>query len=192
MELNITLTGQRPMLTHNIRLANPLDPYTQKLKEFTAKRKKTEEDLSNIMWWEARGGAYETPEGFLGLPTDNVWRALYDAATAFKMGANLKRALIPVSDVQPLFVDGEKAYVDDHLAAGNIDSRAVQVQRARTMRHRAIVNNWTTTHHFELLSDIVDPAELTNIADRAGRLVGVGDYRPRFGTFTAEIEEAAA
>lgn len=190
MQIDITLTGAKPMLLHNIRLANPLDPYTQKLKEFTAKRKKTDEDLAEIMWWEARGSAYETPEGFLGLPADNLWRSLYDAATAFKQGANLKRALIPATDVAPILVAGDKVYVDDHLKAGNIDTRAVQVSRARTMRSRPIVNPpWTVTHRFELLSDIIDPRDLTPIVDRAGRVVGIGDYRPRFGTFTAIVEE---
>lgn len=189
MEITITLTGSKPMLMHNIRLANPLDPYTQQLKSLTGKRKKTDEDLAEIMWWEARGSAYETPEGFLGLPADNVWRCLYDAATAFKQGQNIKRALIPLTDIEPLLVAGEKVYVDDHLKAGNIDTRAVQVSRARTMRSRPIVNDWSSSLTFELLSDIIDPRDLTPILERAGRVVGVGDYRPRFGTFVATVEE---
>jgi hypothetical protein len=190
MQIDITLTGLKPMLQHNIRLANPLDPYTQKLKEFTGKRKKTDEDLAEIMWWEARGSAYETTEGFLGMPCDNVWRSLYDAATAFKQGANLKRALIPDTDIEPLLVAGEKVYVDEFLKAGNIDTRAVQVSRARTMRSRPMVDTpWSVTHRFELLSDIIDVRELDPITERAGRVVGIGDYRPRFGTFTATVTE---
>lgn len=191
MLIEVTLDGTRPLMQHNIRLANPLDPYSQKKKEFTDKKKKTDEDLAAIMWWEARGSAYETSEGFLGLPTDNVWRCLYDAATAFKQGANLKRALLPQSDVEPLIIGGAKVYVDDHLNSGNIDTRAVRNQQSRVMRSRPIIHPpWTVHHRFELLTDIINPRELTPIMERAGRLVGLGEFRPRFGTFVATVTEA--
>lgn len=188
--IEITLEGERPMLHHNIRLANPLDPYTQKLRTLTAKRKKTDEDLSEIMWWEARGGIYETPEGFVGLPSDNLWRALYDAATAFRRGADIKRALIPVTDVEPIIFPEGKHDVDDFLNAGNIDLRMVQVSRRRVPRSRPLIPvPWSVTHRFDLLSDIVDARDLTDIIDRAGRVVGIGDFRPRFGTFTGKATE---
>ena len=44
MNFRIRLVGTRPMIQHNARLANPLDPYTQALAKITGKRKKTLED----------------------------------------------------------------------------------------------------------------------------------------------------
>lgn len=190
MEITVTFTGVRPMLQHNVRLANPLDPYTQKIKSITDKRKKSEEDLAEILWWEARGGAYETHEGFIGLPVDNAWRCIYDAATASRRGADMKRALIPLGDVEPLLIAGEKVYVDDHLNAGHIMTKAVSVRGNRTMRHRLIADNWSASHQFELLTDLVDMRDLQPIVEHAGRVVGLGDYRPRYGTFTAVVEES--
>lgn len=188
MQIRIRLVGERPMLMHNGRLANPIDPYVRELKKYTAKRKKTDDDHARIMELEARAAAYETEDGFLGLPTDNVWRSFYDASTAYRRGADLKRALIPVTDVVPLEVDGERVLVDVFLKDWqNIDYRSVAVSRNRTMRSRPIVRNWSCVHEFELLQDILDIEVLHPILERAGRVVGVGDFRPRFGTYTAEI-----
>lgn len=189
MKLTLHLTGERPMLQHNGRLANPLDPNTRALKALTAKRKKTDEDLVDIMRAEARGALYETPEGLVGLPTQNVWRSVKDAATAFKRGRDIERGLIGSDEVEPLLIFGEKVDAVAFLAdPANIDYRPVVVQRARTMRARPLVRGWSTSHTFELLEDVIDPRDMVPILERAGRLVGVGDWRPTYGTFSCTVE----
>ena len=55
MRFRITITGTAPMLMHNGRLANPLDPATQTLKALTSKRKKTDDDLFDIRTLGFRG-----------------------------------------------------------------------------------------------------------------------------------------
>lgn len=189
MRLTIHMTGTRPMIQHNGRLADPINPHTRALKELTAKRKKTDKDLIDIMKTEARGGIYETADGFVGLPTQNVWRSVKDAATAFKRGRDIERALLAADEVEPVLVYGEKVTVDDFLAdPNNILYRPVVVQRARTMRARPIVRGWSCSHSFELLTDVIDPRDLKPILERAGRLVGAGDWRPTYGTYTCEVE----
>ena len=44
MQLIIKLTGQRPLLMHNGRLANPMDKYTREISTISGKRSKTDED----------------------------------------------------------------------------------------------------------------------------------------------------
>lgn len=189
MQLTLTLTGTRPMLLHNRRLANPTDEWTRQLKQLTAKRKKTDEDLIDIMRVEARGAIYETSDGLLGLPTENVWRSLYDAATAFKRGQDIKRALSsPPDQMELLLVAGEQVKVETYLEnPDHIDYRSVKIMGKRTMRARPVVNGWTTTHTFELLEDVIDPRDLVPIFERAGRLVGLGDWRPTWGTYSVEV-----
>lgn len=188
-KLALTLTGQRPLLMHNGRLANPIDPWTRQLKAITGKRRKTDEDLIAMMRVEARGGAYETADGLLAMPSENVWRALYDAAKAFKRGEDIKRGLVTDGSVVPLFIDGKSVDVDEFLSVPeHIDYRPVRVQRAKTMRARPLVEGWSCRHEFELLADVIDPRDLVPIVERAGRLVGLGDYRPTYGTFTTEID----
>jgi hypothetical protein len=80
MKLSVTLTGTHPMLMHNGRLANPIDPWTRQLKALTSKRKKTDEDILQIAQVEARAGCWETVDGMLGVPSAAVWRCFYDAS----------------------------------------------------------------------------------------------------------------
>lgn len=190
MQLILNITGTRPMLMHNGRLANPIDPHTRELKQLTAKRKKTDEDLIDIMRVEARGSAYETTDELLGYPTQNVWKCVYSAATAFKRGEDIKRALSAADTTELLLVGGEQIKVATFLEdPANIDYRPVKVMGKKTMRARPIVHDWATTHTFELLEDVMDPRDLVPILERAGRLVGLGDWRPTFGTFTVEVSK---
>lgn len=65
-----------------------------------------------------------------------------------------------------------------------IDRRPVRVQRARVMRLRpALVKGWQLTFKIQALDDDFRADALKAILDRAGREVGIGDYRPRFGRF---------
>lgn len=189
MNITLRLTGTRPMLQHNGRLANPLDPFTQQVKALSSKRKKTDEDLIALMRVEARGAIYETSDGMVGFPTQNVWRAIYDAATAYKQGANVKRALSYEDITPPLLISGDEVLADVFLKEpDNIDYRPVAVNRAKTMRARPIVRDWSCIHSFDLLDDVIDVRDLGPVLERAGRLVGLGDWRPTYGTFTVTVE----
>jgi hypothetical protein len=187
----LRLTGARPLLVHNGRLANPLDPYVRSMKEYTGKRRKTDEDYRQMLYIEARGGVYEADENpdLLGMPDVNVWRSLFDAAKAFKRGMDIKRALICEMRTPPLLVDGAEAKIEEFLAAGpeHIDYRPVRIGTSKSMRARALIEHWSSTHEFILLTDVIDPRDMIPIVERAGRLVGLGDWRPMFGAFTAEI-----
>ena len=191
MQLTIKLTGQRPMLHHNGRLANPTDPYTRELKALTSKRKKTDEDLILIMQAESRGSCWETEDGRLGIPNGAVWRCIFDSATAFRLGKVIKAALNFEDITVPLLSNGREWLCDEYIRQpGAIDYRPVRVQTARTMRARTRVTNWSSIHQFELLEDVLDPRDLAPVLERAGRLVGLGDWRPTYGTFVPEVVKA--
>ena len=90
--------------------------------------------------------------------------------------------------VQPLHVDGAKVNADEWIAAGNIDRRPVMQNRKTVIRSRPLIPaGWESTHTFELLTDVMDPKDLAPILERAGRLVGLADWRPVYGTFAAEV-----
>lgn len=176
------------MLQHNGRLANPLDPYTRAIKAISGKRKKTDEDLMEMMRLEARGACWETTDGEVGIPNAAVWRSIYNAATAFKRGEDMKRALGFADVTVPISVSGERLVCDEFVKDfDNIDYRPVVIQRSRTMRARPIVREWSSVHEFTLLEDVIDVDNLVPILERAGRLVGLGDWRPTYGTYVAEM-----
>lgn len=189
MKLQLTLTGTHPMLQHNGRMADPTNQFTRDLKAISGKRKKTDEDLVDIMRIEARGSCWETPEGLLGVPSAAVWRCLFDAAKNFKLGTTVKKALHFDDVVEPLLVDGAKVTCEDFLMhKDHIDYRPVKIMAAKTMRSRPRVpEGWETTHTFELLDDVIDLRNLQPVLETAGRLVGIGDWRPTYGRFTTEL-----
>ena len=93
--------------------------------------------------------------------------------------------------VEPLLVDGKTVTCDAYVAdyGKNVDYRPVRVQTSRTMRARPLVAaGWKTTHQFELLTDVIEPRNLEPVIERAGRLCGLGDWRPIYGAFTTEID----
>lgn len=189
--VRVTLTSTMPMLLHNGRLANPLDPHTRALKALTSKRSKTDEDLAAMIQVEARAAAYETPDNEIGLPDANVWRSMQEAAKAYKRGADVARAVIydPIR-VAPVLIDGETINVDEYLKDGeHIDYRPVGVNGRTVMRARPVVREWSTSHEFEVFTDIVNIEDIEMFLERAGRLHGVGDHRPQYGRFTAKVEE---
>lgn len=65
------------------------------------------------------------------------------------------------------------------------DRRRVTVQRAGITRVRpAMRHGWTAQMDFMInLPEYVDPAFFREVLSMAGRLVGVGDFRPTYGRF---------
>jgi len=65
-----------------------------------------------------------------------------------------------------------------------VDRRPVRVQRAMVIRYRpALRKGWELSFTVQALDDEFQPAALKAILDTAGREVGIGDFRPRFGRF---------
>lgn len=66
-----------------------------------------------------------------------------------------------------------------------VDQRRVQVQRNGITRMRpAMLAGWRAEAELQvLLPEYITPQLLNDITSRAGRLIGVGDFRPTYGRF---------
>ena len=66
-----------------------------------------------------------------------------------------------------------------------VDTRRVTVQRAGINRVRpAMRQNWSVELQFQVLTpEYTDPTLFQEVLNTAGRLVGVGDFRPTYGRF---------
>lgn len=56
--MKLRLTGIAPLLMHDNKAANPLNPYAKAMKALTGKRKKTDDDLAEIARIEWEAGLY--------------------------------------------------------------------------------------------------------------------------------------
>jgi hypothetical protein len=187
MDLTFVLTGTRPLIMHNARLSNPLDPHTQRLAKITKKRGKTIEDHREVARLEWEGSLYHDAESGIHVPAANVERSLLDAARMFKLGTKVQRGLFVTSDAMPLDIGDQRSagqIIDDEnfrLVA------SVKVGQQRVMRCRPCFRSWSITGTVYLDESQIEPDQLRQIMDTAGRLVGLGDWRPRYGRFSAEV-----
>lgn len=190
INFTITLTGTAPLLMHNSRLSNPLDPATKALKKVTAKRNKTDEDHEAIARLEFAGGLYLDPDVGPYIPGENIARCLVDGAKLTKMGVKVTRGVFISTDVNPIAYKGprdEQALWD----AGWRHMASVKVGTSRTMRCRPWFPEWKVQAEGVLDPAVLELDDLAGIADNAGSLIGLGDWRPRFGRFIAVVERAA-
>lgn len=187
MELTLDITGTRPLLMHSARLSDPIDPAARALAKVTGKRKKTEDDHREAARLEWIGGLYYDPEVGPYVPGDNIWRSLYDAAKKTRRGPSVKEGVFVTSDTNPIGYSGPRG-LDDLMGDESFKHRAsVKVGTSRVMRTRPIFRNWRTSATLLIDTSLIDPSDLQDIANTAGQLVGLGDWRPRFGTYTVEV-----
>lgn len=169
--VSVTVEGIAPLLFHRWNC----DAVEAKAKAAKGSAAKKNDDIESYV--------YRNSEGELALPGEYLRQSVIAAAkfrqdprSPRKSAMDLfKAAAIPLTDLASLGVT-EWDYED---------RRRVTVQRSGITRVRPALNTgWRCT--VQLMSNIpeyVDPVLLRQVVDDAGRLVGVGDFRPTFGRF---------
>jgi hypothetical protein len=191
VDITISMTGTAPLLQHNIRLADPLDPWTKALKSLNAKRSKTEDDHAEVQRIEWYGGIYFDDEIGVYVPTTWLEGSLIKGGSLYgRKGTLVQRALLFKDERVALMIPGPRKNLDALWEDGSYrDTRAVGVQRAKVSRTRPIFRQWSVEAEAYLDTNELDLDVLEQIADKAGLQVGIGDYRPRYGRFDAVIKQ---
>ena len=179
--VKIKIRGTSPLLMHSDRLSNPLDPLTKEIKTYTGKRKKTDDDFTEIARLEWVGGLYHDEKTGPYLPARNVKAMLIQAAKKSKDGPKVKTGCTILEDKLPISYEGPREVKTLWSSGKFTDMRSVGVQGARCMRCRPIFQEWETT--FTVIYDpaVVDKADLLRFAEVGGQVVQLGDYRPANG-----------
>lgn len=186
-KLTLTITGTAPLLMHNARLADPLDPAAKALARLTAKRSKTEDDHLEIAQVEHAGGLYLDPDVGPYLPGDNIWRCLYDAAKKHKLGEKVKAGLMVDTIVNPLSYTGPRDAAGLWADAAFRYRSSAKVMGRRVIRNRPIFREWATSADLVIDPNVFDDQQIRTIVETAGAYIGLGDWRPRFGQFTGRL-----
>lgn len=197
-QLSVTVGGVSPLLMHNGRLSDPLDPFAKELKRVTSKKKKTDDDhaaMSRVEWYggiyhegdiEINNGAFKaSPETRLIIPGLMLEAMLINGAKKNKNGPAFKAGVLCDGDF-PLEYDGPK-HIDELWQSNKFVHRtSVRVGPSRVMRTRAIFRKWKLAFTVSYAPDVVSESEVLEAVEISGAIVGLGDYRPRFGRFTIE------
>jgi hypothetical protein len=180
--VNVKLTSIAPMLMHSDRTANPLDQFARELKKISGKRKKTEDDYEEMSKLEFIAGCYYDKKYFI--PAANIEACLIASAKHTKRGTIIKQAIIVPDDASFNFKhekhDPTKLFEKEKLY---VDMRTVKVGTSKVIRTRPIFNEWEVSFQIYIDTDKLNVEELREILENAGKYVGLGDYRPRYGRF---------
>jgi len=185
-EVKVRIRGIVPLLQHKFASLDSL---------MEGATKKTGASDYSLEWMDTM---YVSPDGFLFQPAAHIEGALVNAAVLFKVkgrgGKTWKDAVRAYSYVKPEEIihlcGGEPVCAPgpellrnptEHL---RVDVRRVKINRAAVARSRLLIAaGWELAFRVEVHDDQVRPDVLRAIANEAGRAVGIGDFRPRYGRF---------
>lgn len=199
----VKIIGRSTLMNHNVQLANPLNPIVKMIKSYSGKRKKTDEDLEVLSQLEWVGGLYTsepfediqvsngivTPVGGGAciLPAVGIEAAIISAAKKFKLGTTFKSAILIDEDPIIDFPGKSKPIAELIRNPKYTDVRAVTVNRAKIMRTRPVFPDWSVSFDLQYLPDQISKQQIKDVLDVGGRVVGMFEYRPRFGSYTYEL-----
>lgn len=190
--------GVAPILMHNLRLLDPLEPITKAISNLTRVRSKDRTDdwhhsISKMEWY---GGLYH-----------NGTEEVTETDVAVSESA---RVIIPSLMIEGVVVSGAKktrsgpqakagVYADEDVLLGyegpnNInklwESRrfisrvGARNQSNKVMRTRPIfAAGWTAEFELVINTEICNEADVFKWLDLSGKLKGFGDWTPKHGRF---------
>jgi len=129
---------------------------------------------------EARLSLYLDKEKNICTPSIHIEGALIKAAADYKMPGKgrktFKDAVRSGLIVEPeLIVHKNQEWV--------VDRRPAVVQRSRIMRSRARLDDWELEFNILVFDERITKSILREFLETAGRYMGLGYYRPKFGLF---------
>jgi hypothetical protein len=175
---------------HNGLLADPTNPYTIAIKKITNKgsKKMTEADHEqrNRLEWE--GGLYWDTEVGPYIASDAIERCVQLGAQKSRLGKDVQASVFCTEPIIKLNYSGprdkDKLYAmgDEHVLR-----RGVVINGSRIIRVRPMFREWSVTFTLEYDDTIINEKSLVTAMQDAGSLIGLSDWRPKFGRFSVEI-----
>lgn len=188
--LNVRWTGIRPIIMHNGLLADPTNEYTRGIKDITSKgsKKMSDTDHEKRNWLEWQGGLYWTDGIGPVIPSDNIERCIQLGAQKSRIGKDVQAAVFCTMPEFALNYDGPKDKAKLFADPRFTIRKGVGVNQSRIIRIRPMFpTGWSLNFSVEFDDAILNEKSLFKSMVDAGTLVGLGDWRPKFGRFTVEI-----
>lgn len=170
--VEVTVRGVCPILFHRWNV-EAVETKAKAAKGSTAK--KTDDTESYL--YRGESGEVCLPGEYLRQSIINAAKFKQDPRSPRKSAMDLfKAGIVSLTDLASLGADRPDYY----------DKRRVMVQRQGVTRVRPAMNSgWEATVTFMVnLPEYIGESFLRQVLDDAGRLVGVGDFRPTYGRFT--------
>jgi hypothetical protein len=174
---------------HNGALADWQNEYTQQITAITTKgsRKLTETDFARRDRLEWEGSLYWNHDG-PAIPSSNIERCIQLGAQKSRLGKDVLSAVFCADSEVVLKYDGprdrDKMYADSRFVLRG----GVRIQKSRIIRVRPMIpTGWSLEFDLEFDDTVINEQALHRAMIDAGALIGLGDWRPKFGRFICEI-----
>lgn len=182
-EAKYNLTSDCPMIMHAATTVDPLHPLTKALKQVSGKRKKTDSDHEEMARIEFIASLYIDDNGPV-ISADCMEACLIGAAKTKRQGKDAKSGMMvvthfPLEYVGPQLPD--QLWLDENFRF----VKRVRVGTASIMRTRPIFREWSATVTVMYEDGVLDRHTIDEWMTIAGSMIGLCDWRPRYGRFTA-------
>lgn len=115
-------------------------------------------------------------------PAINIEQAMIKVCSQFKMKGSGKKTYKDLFKGN-VFVKPEYIVHDIQKWVPHQTTVVIPATKGRINRYRPLLENWSLSFTIEILDDRIDETILKTVLDEAGRINGLGDWRPRFGRF---------
>ena len=137
------------------------------------------EEAVSALWADEKGRPY--------IPSIQIERALIGSGSAFQIAGHGKRTY-KRDMLASIIVTPPKIYLTP--PKWETDIQAVRVQSSQVFRARPLFEaGWKAKFSIQITDDEIQSAAVKDILEYAGKHVGIGDYRPRYGTFDVVSSE---
>lgn len=163
------------------------------MKAVSSKRKKTDADLDELARLEWMAGLYRFGEDLV-IPDYVLEATVINGAKKSKRGPQTKCGLF-FTDHASLQFPGKPGTINEttlqELFEGGefTHSAIVKVSMSKIVRTRPIFREWSLEATAQYDPDVLNFRDIEEIVTDAGRLVGIGDNRPKHGRFVAGVRE---
>jgi len=186
------IKGVVPTIMCNGHTADPLNKFAKEMKKISSKRNKTEEDYLELARVEWFASIYTDDKGRPCWPSENIESMMIAAAKKTRKGTDAKAGIF-IEKNAPIIFDGPKT-VEGIWKSKKFDNNPfisrvpAVVNRSRVMRTRPIFHEWALEFDVSYFPDMFDDDQIIATVATAGRIIGLSDWRPKYGRF--EIEKA--
>lgn len=180
--VDFSIQGISGLMLHNGQLADPLNDFAKKLKEVSGKRKKTDADHAEMARIEWHGGLYLDEKKRPCIPGENIEALLVAAGKKQRLGEMFKAGVLS-DGTWMIEHDGPKTIEALWEDKRFRDRRGVSVGTATIMRTRPIFRNWKLNFSIQFLPELLNESQIRDAVVTAGRIIGLGDFKPKFGRF---------
>ena len=183
--MTVRLEGIAPLLMNNSQMADPLNDFSKKIAAIRAisSKKRTDEDLAEMLRLQWYGGLYVDDEGHPCIPGENLEQMLVEGGKKFRKGPQFKAAVLVDGNIR---VEYSGPQTPDALWKDSNFRKVSMVPTGKSGRAQVcypMFSEWAIEFTIEYDAEQINGDDIVNAMEAQGKRGGLGAWRPKHGRF---------